>query len=131
MASLRKWIDTNIERGEINYFEYNNFSTVEKIGEGVSRANWINGGIKVALKRLNNSTIDINQKEKFRREVSKNYLKFKMLGSIIIFFIIIHSSCFYVNLIFILILINFLESQKVQILYIILPFHLITFIYIF
>lgn len=63
----------------INYFEYNNFSDIEKIDEGgfgiVSRANWIDGGINVALKSLlNNSTIDENKKESFLREVF-NYFK--------------------------------------------------------
>lgn len=63
----------------INYFEYNNFSDIEKIDEGgfgiVNRANWIDGGINVALKSLlNNSTIDENRKENFLREVF-NYFK--------------------------------------------------------
>ena len=70
MTSLRKWIDMKIKDGDINYFEYNNFSNIEKINEGafgiVDRADWNNGGIRVALKRLlNNSMIDDDQKENF------------------------------------------------------------------
>ena len=76
MASLKEWIDMKIEDGDINYFEYSDFNNIEKIGNGafgiVNRANWNNGGIKVALKGLlNNSTIDEDQKENFFKEVIK------------------------------------------------------------
>src|SRR3954452_20267832 len=76
MTSLKEWIDLKIEDKDINYFEYNNFSNIEKIGNGafgiVNQANWNDGGIKVALKSfLNNSTIDEDQKESFFKEVLK------------------------------------------------------------
>lgn len=52
IPSLKEWTDSKVEDGNINYFEYDNFSNIERIGEGafgiVNRANWINGGIKVA-----------------------------------------------------------------------------------
>ena len=80
MSKLKEWIDMKIEYGDINYFEYNNFSNVEKVDEGgfgiVKRADWSDGGIKVALKSLlNNSTIDENQKENFLKEVYVNTCK--------------------------------------------------------
>ena len=75
MTSLKEWIDTKIEDGNINHFEYNNFSNIVRISEGgfgiVNRADWNNGGIKVALKSLlNNSTIEEDQKENFLKEVT-------------------------------------------------------------
>jgi hypothetical protein len=79
MASLKEWINTKIRDRDINYFEYNNFSNIENInkeGEGfgiVTRANWNDGGIKVALKKfINNSKIDENQKANCLEEVIIN-----------------------------------------------------------
>ena len=74
MTLLKKWIEIKIEDGDINYFEYNNFRNIEKMNEGgfgvVYRADWNDGGIKVALKSLLNiSTIDEGQKENFLKEV--------------------------------------------------------------
>ncbi|RIA92866.1 kinase-like domain-containing protein, partial [Glomus cerebriforme] len=73
MTSLKGLIDMKIKCGNIDYIEYNNFSDIEKIGEGgfgiVNRANWIDGGIKVALKGPLNNSIDDNQKEYFLREL--------------------------------------------------------------
>jgi len=73
MTLLKEWIDTKIENGYIDYFEYSNFINIERIDEGgfgiVKRADWSDGGVKVALKSLNNSTIDKHQKESFLREV--------------------------------------------------------------
>ncbi len=80
MTSLKEWIDIKVKDGDINYLKYDNFCDIEKIGEGgfgvVNRANWIDGGIKIALKSLlNNSTIDENQKENFLREVNEILFK--------------------------------------------------------
>ena len=74
--TLKKWIETKIKDGDINSFKYNDFSNIEKAGEGafgiVNKADWNDGGIKVALKSsLNNSTIDENQKDNFLKEVNK------------------------------------------------------------
>ena len=74
MTSLKKWIEIKIEDGDINYFEYNDFRNIEKMNEGgfgvVYKADWNNGGIKVALKTLLNiSMIDEAKKEKFLKEV--------------------------------------------------------------
>ena len=77
MTSLKEWIDTKVESGYIDYFEYNDFNNIETIGKGgfgiVKRADWVDGGgIKVALKGLvNNSIIDENQKKNFLKEVLK------------------------------------------------------------
>ena len=75
MTSLKEWINIKIRDRDINYFEFNNFSNIEKAGEGafgvVNKADWNDGGIKVALKSsLNNSTIDENQKDNFLKEVN-------------------------------------------------------------
>ena len=74
MTSLKEWIDLKVKHKDINYFEYNSFINIKKIGEGgfgiVERADWIDAGIEVALKSLkNNSSIDENQKKNFLREV--------------------------------------------------------------
>ena len=76
MTSLKEWIDTKVKNGYIECFEYNNFSNLETIGKGgfgvVKRADWNDGGIKVALKSLlNNPTIDENEMKNFLREVLK------------------------------------------------------------
>ncbi|GES80310.1 kinase-like domain-containing protein [Rhizophagus clarus] len=60
MASFNGWTD-----GDIDYFEYNNFSNMTKIGDGsfgiVNSADWKIYGIKTALKTLlNNSSIENN-----------------------------------------------------------------------
>jgi serine/threonine protein kinase len=77
MTLLKTWIDIKIENGDIKYFEYDNFSNIKEIGRGafgiVNKANWNDGGIRVALKSpLNNSTSDEEQKENFLKEVSIN-----------------------------------------------------------
>jgi serine/threonine protein kinase len=74
MTSFKKWIDSKIEDGDINYFEYNNFSNIKRISEGgfgvINSAHWNNGGVKVALKSLlYNLMIDENQKENFLRGI--------------------------------------------------------------
>ncbi|RIA81735.1 hypothetical protein C1645_864167 [Glomus cerebriforme] len=72
MTSLKEWIDMRIKDGNFDYFEYKNFSDIEKISTGgfgvVKRAIWIDGGIKVALKSLLNNSID-DQNENFLREL--------------------------------------------------------------
>src|ERR1051325_4818248 len=76
MGSFNKWIDKKVNDDDINYFEYDEFSNVEKVGEGgfgvVNRADWESGGIKVALKILTN----INE-DKLNKEVT-----FKIFNSI-------------------------------------------------
>ena len=84
MASLKEWIDLKVEHEDINYFEYNSFSNIERIDGGafgiVERADWIDGGIKVALKSLlNNSSIDESQKKNFLREVLKKKNTYKYI----------------------------------------------------
>ncbi|GES73379.1 kinase-like domain-containing protein [Rhizophagus clarus] len=79
MTSLNEWIDTKIKDDDINYFEYNEFSNVQKIGNGafgiVNRADWKSCGIKVALKILiNNPSINEDNMNKFLKEL-KNLRK--------------------------------------------------------
>jgi hypothetical protein len=66
MTSL--FIDTKI-KGDINYFGYDEFSNVEKVGEfgKINRANWKNGGIKIALKTFASNEDNIY---KFLKEVT-------------------------------------------------------------
>ena len=56
MTSLNEWVDLKIKDGDIIYFEYSEFSNVEKVGEGafgiINRADWKNCGIKIVLKTL-------------------------------------------------------------------------------
>jgi serine/threonine protein kinase len=71
MTSLKE----RLKDGNINYFEYDDFSDIEKIGEGgfavVERANWIDGGIEVVLKTIEGSTID---EENVLKEVIKEVI---------------------------------------------------------
>ncbi|CAG8506413.1 897_t:CDS:2 [Funneliformis mosseae] len=51
------WMEKKINDGDINYFKYDEFTNVEKVGNGafgvVEKADWINGGsTQVALKSL-------------------------------------------------------------------------------
>src|SRR5688572_20995022 len=74
MTSLNEWIDAKVKDDDINYFEYNEFSNMEKVGEGafgsVNRADWKCCGIKVALKVLaNNPSINEDNMNKFLKEV--------------------------------------------------------------
>lgn len=76
MASLNEWIDLKIKDGDINYFEYDEFTNIEKVGEGafgiVNRADWKSGEIKVALKVLTrHSTVGENNMKKFLKEVTE------------------------------------------------------------
>lgn len=79
MTSLNEWIDMKIKDSDINYFEYDEFTNIEKVGEGafgiVNRADWKNGEIKVALKVLTrHSTVDENNMKKFLKEVTEVFL---------------------------------------------------------
>ena len=64
MSSLKDIINIKIRYGNIPYFEYKNFSNIEKIGEGafgiVNKADWNDGGIKVALKSSENVFKEVN-----------------------------------------------------------------------
>ena len=84
MTPLKEWIDMKVKDGDIDYFEYNNFSNIEIVDEGefgvVKRADCSVVGIKVALKSLlNNSTIDEEQKKNFLREVLQNIKYLRIL----------------------------------------------------
>ena len=47
MTFLKEWFEAKIKDGDINQFDYKEFSEIEKIGAGtVNRANWDNRGIK-------------------------------------------------------------------------------------
>ncbi|RIA88337.1 hypothetical protein C1645_248097 [Glomus cerebriforme] len=74
MTSTNEWIDMKIKNDDIKYFEYNEFSNVEKAGEGafgtVNRADWKRNGTKIALKiHSNNRTISKNNVNRFLREL--------------------------------------------------------------
>ena len=74
MTSLKEWIDLKIKDGDIVYFEYSEFSEVEKIGQGgfgiIERAHWKSGGITVALKILTkNPSINEDNMNRLFKEV--------------------------------------------------------------
>ena len=70
MTPLKEWIGIRVKNGEIDYFEYEDFKNIEKIGEGafgvVNKAD-LNDS-KVALKSSLNDSDD--QKEIFLKEVN-------------------------------------------------------------
>ena len=73
MTSTNEWIDKKIKDGDIHYFEYNEFSNLEEVGQGafgvVYRADWKNCGVKVALKTLKIRTYNHSINDKFLKEV--------------------------------------------------------------
>lgn len=75
----QEWIKEKIKKGDINYFDYNEFNNIEKIDKGgfgiVSKAT-TNDGMQVALKSFINkkgSGIEENIIKNFIKEV-KYYL---------------------------------------------------------
>ncbi|CAB4415660.1 unnamed protein product [Rhizophagus irregularis] len=76
--TLSEWINLRKENEDINYFEYDEFINVEKIGKGgfgiVSKAYWKSGRITLALKTLFNESIDEKNAKKFLKEL-KNLRK--------------------------------------------------------
>jgi hypothetical protein len=62
---LKEWIDKRINCGDISYFDYDEFSSLETLYRtSVKKANWENRKITVVLKVLNNSIIagnDLNE----------------------------------------------------------------------
>ncbi|CAB4437297.1 unnamed protein product [Rhizophagus irregularis] len=82
MISVKKWIDEKIESGYIRNFNYNEFSSIEKIGEGafgiVNKANLANTGL-VALKIIiskNSDEPDEVDKELVNEEILfRDYIK--------------------------------------------------------
>jgi hypothetical protein len=79
MASLNKWIDKKIKDDDINYFEYDDFSNVEKVDRGafgiVNKAYWKSCGITIALKFLaGNSSFNEDNMNKFLKEVIIHFL---------------------------------------------------------
>jgi len=77
MTSLKEWFETKVKDGDINHFDYKEFSEIEKIGVGgfgiVNRANWNNRGIKVALKVLSNNSISKDDIDEFIKEVINDF----------------------------------------------------------
>ena len=79
-ATLSDWINLKRDDDDINYFEYNEFINMEKVGEGgfatVSKAYWKSGRITLALKTLLNKPINeqnANDRNKFLKEVRIEY----------------------------------------------------------
>ncbi|PKB94232.1 hypothetical protein RhiirA5_507680, partial [Rhizophagus irregularis] len=72
-----EWIDKKIEEEDINFFRYDEFINLEKVGEGafgiVNRADWNSGKIKIALKILtNNKAIsEINNENNVKSNMEK------------------------------------------------------------
>jgi serine/threonine protein kinase len=58
IIDYNNWLETSINNGCIEYFEYSNFENIQSIGRGtfgsVVRANWKNTNKFYALKSFNN-----------------------------------------------------------------------------
>jgi hypothetical protein len=70
---LKEWIDERINGEDIDCFNYNEFSNIEKIDkkihETLKKANWENQNITVVLKNLNNSQITESDFKEFVTQV--------------------------------------------------------------
>ncbi|GBB88340.1 hypothetical protein RclHR1_01490021 [Rhizophagus clarus] len=76
VETLSGWINTKRCNDDINYFEYDEFIDVKKVGEGafgtVNKAYWKSGKITLALKILSNKSINENNVDdmnKFLKEL--------------------------------------------------------------
>ncbi|PKY53714.1 kinase-like protein [Rhizophagus irregularis] len=73
MASLCEWIDMKIRDDDINYFDYDEFSNFEKVGEGafgiVNKADWKSCGIKIALKIIEYNSVNQDNMNRFLKEL--------------------------------------------------------------
>ncbi|PKK69195.1 kinase-like protein [Rhizophagus irregularis] len=83
-----EWIDKKIEEEDINFFRYDEFINLEKVGEGafgiVNRADWNSGKIKIALKILtNNKAInEINNENNVKSNMEKFIKELKILRKV-------------------------------------------------
>ncbi|CAB4392671.1 uncharacterized protein OCT59_024652 [Rhizophagus irregularis] len=73
MTSLCEWIDMKIRDDDINYFDYDEFSNFEKVGEGafgiVNKADWKSCGIKIALKIIEYNSVNQDNMNRFLKEL--------------------------------------------------------------
>jgi hypothetical protein len=71
MKFLKEWIDERMNEDDIDYFDFNEFSNLEKIDKRVNKtlkkANWENRKIIVVLKILN---LKINESD-FKEFITK------------------------------------------------------------
>ncbi|RIA94893.1 hypothetical protein C1645_803302 [Glomus cerebriforme] len=72
--SSNEWINKKIKDEDINYFKYDEFINLEKVGEGafgiVNRADWKSGKIKIALKVLTNNSA-INEEDNMKKFIKE------------------------------------------------------------
>lgn len=80
MDILRKLIDEKINRGDIDCFDINEFSNLEKIDKRIHgtliKANWENRKITIVLKNLNNSDITESSFKEFITRVWMTFIFF-------------------------------------------------------
>jgi hypothetical protein len=73
MKFLKEFIDEKRNGGDISFFDFSEFSNLEKIDkrndETFKKANWENRSIAVVLKNLNNSEITESDFEDFINKV--------------------------------------------------------------
>ncbi|KAF0501384.1 kinase-like protein [Gigaspora margarita] len=75
LLNSTEWIEDAIKKNTINFFNYSEFNGHEKVDDGgfssVSKSEWTNGGITVALKSLKGLRVDADEKtmKKFVKEV--------------------------------------------------------------
>src|SRR5436190_1256956 len=106
MTELNKWvlIDEKVKDDEVNYFDYDEFSDVEKVEEGafgsINRAERKCCGIKVALKTLmNNPSIDENNTDNMNKFLKEVMLKYCKYCSIYVMRFIVNVNGFYSKII--------------------------------
>ncbi|CAG8791281.1 39457_t:CDS:2, partial [Gigaspora margarita] len=72
-TDLNAFINKAMDDGDINFVNYKEFTSIEKIGEGgfnsVYKSEWKKGGLTVALKSLKDINIDGMTVKKSEREV--------------------------------------------------------------
>jgi serine/threonine protein kinase len=84
-----QWIEDGISKCYLNYYEYNEFQNIKRIGSGafgnVYRANWESSNTVVALKSFRNDSCIIEIVNEVKKKIYNNILCIEIIIGFIYF----------------------------------------------